>query len=369
VSNGLLERTRVCVCAGSGGVGKTTTAAALALGAAARGRKVVVVTIDPARRLAESLGVPELGNEALLVDPARLEAAGIEMKGELWALMLDPKRTFDDVVRSYAPDEETREAVLGNRIYRELSTAVAGSQEYMAMERLYELHERGEFDLLVLDTPPSRNALDFLDAPDRLLRFIDSRSLQAFLAPGRAGLRILGAGAGAAMSVLERITGIELLRDLGEFFSSFSSMVDGFRDRAKAVNELLRSDSTTFVLVTTPRAGSLEEAAELREQLHERQIDFRGAIVNRVHALAGPEAPAGELARLLGEDLGARVAANHRDYLALSERDSASLAQLESELSGRPLVTVPSLDDEVHDIPGLARVGGYLFAEAQTGPA
>lgn len=365
----LLENTRVCVCAGSGGVGKTTTAAALALGAAASGRKVVVITIDPARRLAESLGVPELGNEELLVDPARLEAAGIAMKGELWALMLDPKRTFDDVVRSYAPDEETREAVLGNRIYRELSTAVAGSQEYMAMERLYELHERGEFDLLVLDTPPSRNALDFLDAPDRLLRFIDSRSLQAFLAPGRAGLRLLGAGAGVAMSVLERITGIDLLRDLAEFFSSFSSMVDGFRERARAVNELLRADATAFVLVTTPRTGSLEEAAELREQLSDRDIDFRGVIVNRVHSLEGPEAGAGELEGLLGTDLARRVAANHRDYLALSARDSASLERLGAEVGGRPIVTVPSLEDEVHDLPGLARVGSYLFGDDQTGPA
>jgi anion-transporting ArsA/GET3 family ATPase len=364
VTAGLIEGARVVVCAGSGGVGKTTTAAALALGAAARGKKVAVITIDPARRLAESLGVPELGNEELRVDPARLEAAGIEMEGELWALMLDPKRTFDDVVRSYAPDEETRDAVLDNRIYRELSTAVAGSQEYMAMERLYELHERDEFDLLVLDTPPSRNALDFLDAPDRLLRFIDSRSLQAFLAPGRAGLRILGAGAGVAMSVLERITGIDLLRDLGEFFSSFSSMVDGFRDRARSVNELLRADTTAFVLVTTPRAGSLEEAAELRRQLTERDIEFRGAIVNRVHALKGPEAPAGELERLLGEDLASRVAENHRDYLALSERDAASLEQLAAELGPRPIVTVPSLEDEVHDIPGLARVGTHLFGGA-----
>ena len=364
MSPGLLEGARVVVCAGSGGVGKTTTAAALALGAAARGSKVAVITIDPARRLAESLGVPELGNEELRVDPARLEAAGIEMEGELWALMLDPKRTFDDVVRSYAPDEETRDAVLGNRIYRELSTAVAGSQEYMAMERLYELHERDEFDLLVLDTPPSRNALDFLDAPDRLLRFIDSRSLQAFLAPGRAGLRILGAGAGVAMSVLERITGIDLLRDLGEFFSSFSSMVDGFRDRARAVNELLRADTTAFVLVTTPRTGSLEEAAELRRQLTDRDIEFRGAIVNRVHALKGPEAPARELEHLLGEDLAARVAENHRDYLALSERDAASLEQLAGELGRRPIVTVPSLEDEVHDIPGLARVGSHLFGGA-----
>jgi anion-transporting ArsA/GET3 family ATPase len=363
----LLADTRVCVCAGSGGVGKTTTAAAIALGMAVAGRKVVVVTIDPARRLAESLGVPELGNQPLRVDPARLEAGGVEAEGELWALMLDPKRTFDDVVASNAPDEKTRDAVLGNRIYRELSSAVAGSQEYMAMERLYALHEGGEFDLLILDTPPSRNALDFLDAPDRLLRFIDSRSLQVFLAPARAGLRVLGAGAGIAMSVLERITGIDLLRDLSEFFASFGPMVEGFRERASAVNELLRASNTSFLLVTTPRAGSLEEAVSLRDQLQERGIDFRGAIVNRVHALDGLEPPMDELEALLGADLAGRAAENHRDYKALALRDRASLESLEEELDGRAIVTVPFMDDEVHDIPGLARMNLHLFD--QTGPA
>jgi anion-transporting ArsA/GET3 family ATPase len=219
-----LERKEVCICAGSGGVGKTTTSAAIALGMAARGRKVAVLTIDPAKRLANSLGLPELGNEE-----RRVRVDGLS--GELWAMTLDPKRTFDEIVDWHAPDERTRDAVLSNPIYQELSNAVAGSQEYMAMEKLYELSQEGRYDLLVLDTPPSRNALDFLDAPRRLSEFIDSRSLQLLTAPGRFGLKVLGRGTSVAFSVMERATGIDLLRDLGEFFRSFGDMTEGFRER------------------------------------------------------------------------------------------------------------------------------------------
>ena len=179
-----LARKEVCICCGSGGVGKTTTSAAIALGMAARGKKVAVLTIDPAKRLANSLGLPELGNEERLVKA--------DVDGELWAMMLDPKRTFDEIVEWHAPDERTRDAVLSNRIYQELSNAVAGSQEYMAMEKLHELHQEGRYDLLVLDTPPTRNALDFIDAPKKLAAFIDSRTLQAFTAPGVLGLKVLG---------------------------------------------------------------------------------------------------------------------------------------------------------------------------------
>src|SRR5919197_465913 len=241
----LLEGKRVCICAGSGGVGKTTTSAAIAAGMAARGRKVAVLTIDPARRLANSLGLPELGNEERRVP-------GDFGDGELWAMMLDAKRTFDELVEWHAPDEQTRDAVLGNRIYQELSNAVAGSQEYMAMEKLHELHQEGRYDLLVLDTLPSRHALDFLDAPRRLSRFIDSRSLQLFTAPGRFGLRVLGRGTGVVFSVLGRATGVDVLEDLSEFFRSFGGMVEGFRERAERVNALLGDSRSTFVVVTSP---------------------------------------------------------------------------------------------------------------------
>ncbi len=183
----LLEDKQICICAGSGGVGKTTTSAAIAMGMAARGLKVAVLTIDPAKRLANSLGLPELGNEERMIEPERFAAHGIEMKGELWAMMLDAKRTFDDLVERHAPDEEARDRILQNRIYKEISNAMAGSQEYMAMEKLYELHQEARYDLLVLDTPPTRHALDFIDAPERMSRFIEGRSLQFFLKPGRLG--------------------------------------------------------------------------------------------------------------------------------------------------------------------------------------
>ena len=241
-----LERKQVCICAGSGGVGKTTTSAAIALGMAARGKKVAVLTIDPARRLANSLGLRELGNEERRVE--------VELDGELWAMMLDAKRTFDELIECHAPDERTRDAVLSNRIYQELSNAVAGSQEYMAMEKLHELHQEGRYDLLVLDTPPTRNALDFLDAPRQLSRVHRLALAAAAAAPGRLGLKVLGRGSDVAFSVMKRATGVDLLQDLSEFFSAFGDMTDGFRERAGRVNELLGARSTAFVLVTSPRA-------------------------------------------------------------------------------------------------------------------
>src|SRR5436305_6055508 len=252
----LLEGKRVCVCSGSGGVGKTTTSAAIALGMASLGARVAVVTIDPAKRLANALGLEELENEPRLVPAERLVGAGIEGSGELWAMMLDPKRTFDELIERHAPDERTRDAVLSNRIYQELSNAVAGSQEYMAMEKLYELHQEERYDLLVLDTPPSRNALDFLEAPERLSRFVDSRSLQLFLRPGRLGLKVFGRGTGMLFSALQKVTGVDLLQDLSEFFQSFGDMAEGFRDRAARVNELLGDKRTTFLLVTSPRRAA-----------------------------------------------------------------------------------------------------------------
>src|SRR5918998_3785620 len=227
----LLEGRRIVVCAGSGGVGKTTTAAALAMGMAERGLKVAVVTIDPAKRLADSLGLEELGNEPRLVDPERFSDHGVEIRGELWALMLDSKRTFDALIERLAPDARTRDEVLANRIYQQLSSAVAGSQEFTAIAKLYELDASGDFDLLVLDTPPSRNALDFLDAPGRLTSFFQGRAIRLFLRPAGIGSRLMGAGTGAVFSLMRRATGIDLLEDLSVFFRSLASMVDGFAER------------------------------------------------------------------------------------------------------------------------------------------
>src|ERR687894_1774332 len=248
-----LEGKRVVICAGSGGVGKTTTSAALAMGLAAAGQRVAVVTIDPAKRLADSLGLEELGNEPRLVDPKRFKGHGIEMQGELWAMMLDAKRTFDELIGRLAPDEKTRDEILANRIYQELSAAVAGSQEFSAIAKLYDLHRSGRFDVLVLDTPPSRNALDFLDAPDRLTGFLEGRALKVFLAPTGIAAKVLGRGTSVVFGVLRRVTGVDLLRDLSVFFRALGGMIDGFVTRARRVSALLSDPGTTFLIITSPR--------------------------------------------------------------------------------------------------------------------
>ena len=351
----LLEGRSICICAGAGGVGKTTTSAAIALGAAARGRKVAVLTIDPAKRLANALGLPELGNEE-----HRVEA---DLEGELWAMMLDPKRTFDDLVEKHAPDERTREAVLSNRIYQELSAAVTGSQEYMAMEKLYELHQEGRYDLLVLDTPPTRNALDFLEAPERLSRFIDSRSLKLFLAPGRRGLKVLTRGTGLLFSVLERITGVDLLADLSSFFGSFGDMAEGFRERAVRVRELLGAPETTFLLVTSPQSWAVDEAIFFRRRLAEAGMPFGGVVVNRMHEEGLVSGEIGSaVADLLGDELARKVARTYEDYHRLAQRDRDNVARLAVELDGEPVIRIPYFDEDVYDLAGLAHMDEHLFS-------
>lgn len=373
----ILEGKSICICAGSGGVGKTTTSAAIAAAMAARGRKVAVLTIDPAKRLADSLGLEELGNEPTRVDPQLLadaaNAAGDGAgsgdgsgSGELWAMMLDAKATFDSVVDRHAPDEESRKRILENRIYKQISGALAGSQEYMAMERLYELHEEGRFDLLVLDTPPSRNAIDFLEAPRRLLQFIEGRSLQLFIRPTGIGMRVLGRGSSIVFSVLKRVTGLDLIRDLTDFFGAMSGMIAGFKQRAARVEEVLGAPESTFVVVCGPSGETIREAGFLREKLEEASLPLGAVIVNRVHSTAAESGslPEAELAKLLGDaDLAGRVNANHRDYRALAERDAAAIARLRREVGTEtPVVTVPWLTEDVHDLAGLFAINRHLTA-------
>src|SRR6188472_353763 len=315
----LLEGKRMVICAGSGGVGKTTTAAAVALGLAERGAKVAVVTIDPARRLANALGLDALSNE-----PTRVEC---DVDGELWAMMLDAKRTFDQLIEHLAPDERTRDEVLANRIYQQLSSAVAGSQEFTAIAKLYELDQDGGYDLLVLDTPPSRNALDFLDAPGRLTRFFQGRAIRVFLRPAGLSGRIIGRGGSVVFSVLQRVTGVDLLRDLSTFFRSIGGMIDGFTERARRVGALLEDPATTFLIVTAPRHDPVEEAIFFHRKLREAGMPFGGLVVNRLHV-----APAGEVPAELGGALGSRVASALDDLAALAEREAASVELLRSEL-------------------------------------
>ncbi|HEX4734193.1 MAG TPA: ArsA-related P-loop ATPase [Thermoleophilaceae bacterium] len=345
----IVGHAEICICAGAGGVGKTSTSAAIALGAARRGRKTAVLTIDPAKRLANALGLERLGNE-----PRRVP--GVDGDGELWAMMLDAKRTFDELVDSYAPDQSTRDAVLSNRIYQELSGAVSGSQEYMAMEKLYELHMQGNFDLLVLDTPPTRNALDFLDSPERLHRFIDSRSLRFFLSPG---VKLLGRGSGLLFAVLQRVTGIDLLRDLSDFFRAFGDMSEGFRARAERVNELLGSKAATFVLVAAPRHDAIDDAIFFHDQLEARGMPFGGVVVNRFHDARGGKKI--DLEAALGADLAAKVETSYDDYRVLADRDRKNLRRLTERLSGEPVIVVPELDGDVHDLEGLAQMVDHLY--------
>ena len=362
----LLAGKRVCVCGGSGGVGKTTTSAAVALGMAAEGAKVAVVTIDPAKRLANALGLQELENEPRRVEPERLTGAPSAFKGELWAMMLDPKRTFDELIERVAADPERAEEIKRNRVYRELSTAVSGSQEFTAVAKLYELDRDGDFDLLVLDTPPSRNALDFLDAPTRLTSFLEGRALKAFIRPTGLGMRVLGRGAAPLLGALRRVTGVDLVGDLTTFFGLLGDMTEAFSERARGVERLLKAPTTAFLLVTSAQQAAIDEAIWFRRTLTEGGLPFAGVIVNRVHhdilGEAEPEHLVTGLDAELTGDLAARVAENFFDYHRLAQRDARNVARLRDELGDQPLLVVPHLDDDVHDIEGLLRVRRYLFA-------
>jgi anion-transporting ArsA/GET3 family ATPase len=362
----LLEGKTVCVCAGSGGVGKTTTSAAVALGMAALGAKVAVVTIDPAKRLGNALGLEELHNEPRRVEPERLEGAGLEIRGELWAMMLDPKRTFDELIERIAPDLARAQAIEANRVYRELSTAVSGSQEFSAVAKLYELDQENEFDLLVLDTPPSRNALDFFDAPGRLTSFLEGGALKAFIRPTGLGMRMLGRGAAPVLGAMRKVTGVDLLGDLSTFFQLLGDMTADFSLRAARVDELLKAPSTAFLLVTSAQQDAIEEAIWFRQTLEQSGLPFAGVVVNRVHHdLLGESEPADVadvLRKALRPELARRVAENFSDYHVLARRDAHNTARLAGQLDGRPLLLVPQLDDDVHDVEGLLRMHRYLFA-------
>lgn len=361
-----LKGKQVCVCVGAGGVGKTTVSAALGLGLAMRGKKVVVVSIDPAKRLAGALGLRELPGEPHRIEPHTLAEHGVEASGELWAMMLDSKRTFDDLIERLAPDERTRDEVLSNRIYRELSSAVAGSQEFTAVAKLFELYRSGAWDAIVLDTPPSRDALDFLDAPDRLTQFLEGRALKVLLSPGGVTRGLLGRGAGLMFSVFARVTGVNLLGELSGFFGSLSSLTDGFRERARGVEQLLRDPVTGFLIVTSPEHEPAKEAVFLHAQLASEQMAFSGLIVNRVHdrGLDGytPEQVTRLLSAELGASLAARVAGNLADFDVLATRDRASVAELSRGLDEPDPLLVPHLDGDVQDLRGLSLIAERLFS-------
>ncbi len=361
-----LRGKRVLVCVGAGGVGKTTTSAALALGLAAAGQKVAVVTIDPAKRLASALGLRELSGEPSRIEAQTFAAAGVEMKGELWAMMLDAKRTFDEIVTRLAPDEQALREILANPVYRELSTAVAGSHELSAIAKLYELYEEHNFDVIVLDTPPSRNALDFLDAPNRLLGFLNGRALQVFLSPGGLTARLFGRGTALVFAIFARVTGVDMLSELSRFFRSLSGVIEGFGERTAGVAELLRSPQTSFLIVTSPEAEPAREASYLAQRLTQAGMTRGELIVNRVHSdgLRGHtvEDVTSLLAGGLGADLAGRVAGNLADFDVLVRRDAETIAALAQTLDAGEPILVPYLDEDVQDLLSLNGIAEHLFA-------
>jgi anion-transporting ArsA/GET3 family ATPase len=361
-----LEGIDVCVCVGPGGVGKTTVSAAVGLGLAARGRRVLVLSIDPARRLAGALGLAELPDEPHRIADRELERIGASPRGgELWATMLDPKRTFDGLVARLAADESAHDRVLSNRIYRELSCAVAGSQEFTAVAKLYDLHRERRWDAIVLDTPPSRNALDFLDAPERLTRFLEGRALRMLLAPPGVARGVLGRGAGAMLSLLARVSGVDVIGELSGFFGSLGGMTDAFAERSRGVQALLRAPGTGFLIVTSPHAEAAREARFLHSQLERERMRFAGLVVNLVErwGLCGyaPEELEAALGDQLGQALAARVAANLAEFDVLARRDAATVETLGEQLDEPDPLLVAHLDGDPQDLAGIALVSDSLF--------
>ncbi|MCK9250162.1 MAG: AAA family ATPase [Solirubrobacteraceae bacterium] len=358
----------VVVCAGPGGVGKTTTAAALGLALARRGRRVAVVTIDPARRLADALGLGRLGNDPERVDPARLAGLGVAAPGELWASMLDPQATFDALIGELSPDARVRDEVLANPIYRQISGSAGGSHEFTAVARLYDLAHDDRFDVVVLDTPPSRNALDFLDAPERIAGFLEGRAIQAIIGGGRRGVasRIARRGTGVVLRGLQRLTGVDLLRDLQTFFTTIGPLSDGFAARATAVGELLRDGRTRFVVITGPGPVPAAEAEFFRAHLAEVGMPFTGLVVNRVAVVAerdrdlDGESVATTLRDALGAPLADAVGHTWDAHRRLAARDRETVAALVRSTGDDAPTVVPTLDGEVFDLPALVAVVDVL---------
>lgn len=356
---------RVIVCCGSGGVGKTTTAAALALRAAERGRQTVVLTIDPARRLAQALGLRELGNH-----PRQVQVEGFEPKGELWAMMLDMRRTFDDMVRVHAGPERA-EQLLQNPFYQTISTSFSGTQEYMAMEKLGQLAATGDWDLIIVDTPPSRSALDFLDAPTRLSSALDGRMIRLLTGPAKAGgwglRKVVNAGFSMFAKAVSTIIGGQLLTDASAFMQAFDSMFGGFRERARKTAELLRSSGTSFLVVAAPEPDALREASYFVERLSAESMPLGGLIANRTHPvlakLSGSEALAAAESLQEGDvnaPLAEAVLRLHADRVDLAAREERLLARFTRAHPEVALARVPALAGDVHDLDGLRDIGTKL---------
>jgi anion-transporting ArsA/GET3 family ATPase len=372
------RRTRIIVCCGSGGVGKTTAAAAIGLLAAERGRQVCVLTVDPARRLAQSMGLTSLDNTPRLV-----EGVSDENGGSLHAMMLDMKRTFDEIVEAHA-DPGRAAQILANPFYQSLSSSFAGTQEYMAMEKLGQLRRSDEWDLIVVDTPPSRSALDFLDAPERLGRFLDGRLIRVLSSPVKAGrpfTRALNVGFSMMTGALTKLLGAQVLRDAQTFISALDTMFGGFRERAEATYRLLQAPGTSFLVVAAPEPDALREASYFVERLDEERMPLAGLILNRVHSrpasrlsAARSLAAAETLDGIIPNEHGVPAEANdysvtaaalrlHAERMNLADREHRVAGAFTSAHPAVPIAEVPALPVDVHDLAGLRRIGDSLGSQ------
>lgn len=373
-----MQSHRVVVCVGSGGVGKTTTAAALAIHAAMAGRRVLCLTIDPAKRLANSLGLDEMTTEVQPVSAGLFERAGLPLSGALSAMMLDTKQTFDELVRRTASSPERAERILENKMYQYVSTSLAGTGEYMAMEKLHSVKDAPQYDLIVLDTPPTSNALDFLDAPERLAGLVDSPAMkwlvQAFEGVGRFSFSIVGQSAAFLLRGLSKFTGTGFLEEVAQFVADFNDLFGGFRARAEQVSQYFRSDEVAFVIVTSPASLAIEEAIFFSERLRDAGMRRDAFVINQVHPLiAEPSASNAELVSQLQLHLPADLDASRLVERMRSALDDARLRAVSDRLEADRLrnragkealfVEVPVLEADVHDLGALSRISSYLVGD------
>jgi anion-transporting ArsA/GET3 family ATPase len=372
----LVDSRRVLITVGAGGVGKTTTAAAIGVAAARRGKRVLCLTIDPAKRLAESLGITEMRTEAATVDPARFEAAGVQLTGSLTAMMLDTKRTFDELVIKYSSTQAKADRLLQNKLYQYVSTSLAGTQEYMAMEKLVAVKDDPRYDLIVLDTPPTTNALDFLDAPQRLMEALDSATMkwfvQAFESGGKFSLNLIAKSAAAILRGIGRITGGGFLEAMAEFIGELNDLFGGFKERAARVESALRGDEVAFVLVTSASPPSIQEVLYFAERLAEAKMPRGAFVVNRFHVppsraaegvtVEDAQAAVAAHGLTLEDDAPQRLVQAHADAVKLAALDARHLRALDLSAGSTPIVRVAELETDVHDLKLLALLGDALMS-------
>lgn len=362
----------IIICVGSGGVGKTSAAASIAIAEAFRGRNVLALTIDPAKRLANSMGLKELGNEETRIDLGHISFNGKRPKGQLHAMMLDTKLAFDATMERLAPNKEVVERIFANRFYQHISSAMTGADEYMGLEKLHELREDEKYDLIVLDTPPTKHAINFLESPQRMLDFFDTEILQWFLKPyltvGKLSYKAFKVSSKLLLKTAEKLTGYQVIQDITDFFEAFESLYDSFRERAHNVNRILREDYTAFILVAGPNRLPLEEAVFFVNKLREMSLPLSAVIMNRVHEQYEisdrAELEEAVKKRITGKNpgLAKKLMKNLENYSLLSQAESRAIETFKDKIGAdTPMYFIPMLDEDVHDMEGLLKLARHIY--------